>query len=276
MPDDAQGECQKAGAGWNDLEANLFMMGTVAHNAGKDSEVAPQVLRALTTIGPDHHDQLYITVLELFGKLAVWSSTLDEGEAAGLIWQQLVRALSVRKHIQPVVRSIGVLCNNCRSKIAPFFDELTSIVVHADALEISKSDVIDIIKGGSRVASHMPNDKITAATTALCTPIMDKLRKDIDAGTSPVTALDRLATLFKNTNVPEGRVQECVAGSAGTHPLWPVVQTVFPTLSAVLERFAGNNVVIEEGNRCIKYRARCIPLHQVYAGFCCLTNCTRE
>eukprot|EP00041_Stephanoeca_diplocostata_P030293 m.913990 g.913990 ORF g.913990 m.913990 type:complete len:958 (+) comp23728_c1_seq2:149-3022(+) len=257
------GECQKPGARWNDLEANLFMMSTVARNARQDSEVAPHILRALTTIGPDHHDQLYITVLDLYGRLAVWSSTLQDGEAAGIIWQQLVRALSARKHIRPVVRSLGVLCNNCRSKIAPFFDELTSIVVHADALEIPKADVIDIIKGGSRVASHMPVDRITAAVTAISTPILEKLTKDINAGVSPVTALDRLASLFKNTNVPEARVKEHAAGPAGVHPLWPVVQTVFPVLSAVLERYAGNNVVIEEGNRCIKYIIRGLDTHAV-------------
>lgn len=65
------GACQSEGVGWNDIEAALYLMSCrLAFGLKPDSEVAPQLLEAISTIRADDHPQLRVTSVKLLGDLA--------------------------------------------------------------------------------------------------------------------------------------------------------------------------------------------------------------
>ena len=70
------------------------MMNAVISKAQYDSSVAPQLLAALSGIGPEAHDQLYYTALKLTGNLSAWAR--ERPEAVGAIWALLMKAIEVQ------------------------------------------------------------------------------------------------------------------------------------------------------------------------------------
>eukprot|EP00040_Diaphanoeca_grandis_P020724 m.110207 g.110207 ORF g.110207 m.110207 type:complete len:978 (+) comp28020_c0_seq1:258-3191(+) len=240
-----------ANNGWVEVETQLCMMVPVVEKA-TDSSVAMEVLEALTGIGPEAHPMLYHTVLKLAGRLSIWAK--GQTKAIGLIWGILTKAIKAKQHMQITVKGLKDLCRECRADVAPYLVDLIKLCMAADDYGIDKEDTLVLLEGAARVIAHLPTEHITQATEMITTPLLTLIEQPNATNSPPVTALDRLAIVFKHINIPKVEIVQ-------VHPLLAASQRAWSSLMGVNTRFPTEKKVIEMSNRSLKYILRNLNHH---------------
>lgn len=127
--------------------------------------------------------------------------------------------------------------------VVPWCFLLVQIIQAADSLSISNEAVIGLLKGTTDVLTKMPHDHITAGVRTLCSLQTQHLlgehaaNQPGQARIDPCVWVDRLTAVFRScvVNIGEGQ----------THPCMPILEEVWPIISALCYNYQDDQRIVE-------------------------------
>lgn len=247
-------------ATWEVTEATLFAMAAVAKNVvPEENETVPEVVEAILKLPAETHLAVRHTSIQLLGELCEWIDKHPQYLDPVLTF--LLQALQTPSLSSVAAASLQNVCSTCRGQMVVHFPALLHIVSVMDTLCLSTSAALGLLKGTVLVLAKMSPEQITDGMRQLCRIQTERLTQVINAEdtkaegsrSEPIVFLDRLAAIFRNTNVnvPPGQ----------SHPCQPVVEEVWPVLSQACHRYQADEKVTEQCCRCIRFAVRCIGRH---------------
>lgn len=244
-------------ATWETTEASLFVMTAVAKSVLPEEDlVVPQVVNAILQLSPETHVAVRHTSIQLLGELCEWVE--KHPNYLNPVLNFLMQGLQHRPLASAAAAALQNICATCRTQMVDHFNVLVQIVRAADTLAVSAEASVGLLKGTVLVLTQMPPEKVTEGLRDLCQIQLAALvqvinREDTVAEGSkpdPIVWLDRLAAIFRHTNVSVGVGQP--------HPCLPVVEEVWPILSQTCHSCQGDVRVMERCCRCIRFAVRCV------------------
>ncbi|XP_040069100.2 transportin-3 isoform X2 [Ixodes scapularis] len=242
---------------WEVTEATLFAMAAIAKNIlPEENAMVPEVVEAILKLPPESHLAVRHTSIQLLGELCEWIE--KHPSYLNLVLSFLLQALQERRLASVAASSLLHICSTCRSQMVDHFGALLQVVAATDSLCVSTEAAVGLLKGTVLVLTQMSPDKITGGLRELCRIQLDPLTQLMNAeetGTEgirsePTVWLDRLAAIFRHTNV--------TVAAGQPHPCQPVVEEVWPVLSRACHRYQGDTRVMERCCRCIRFAVRCV------------------
>eukprot|EP00039_Didymoeca_costata_P022682 m.4997 g.4997 ORF g.4997 m.4997 type:complete len:952 (-) comp3158_c0_seq1:126-2981(-) len=250
------GLCQQGDQSWNNLEANLFMMMTIARQIPDAAEIGGGIASAVVSVTEGSHVQLRHTAVRLAGELAPWS--LAHPEYVPQLFSFVAR------HLQPgftnvAISGVSTLCSECGPHMGSCFQDLVQLVVRANEFRIKRKDQITMIKSCAKVVSNMKTvPEIKAGMGQLCQPLLVALQTALQKDEKAVTsALHGLAEAFAYCNVKKSVYSQ---GAGMEHPIWMYAEQTCAGVRASMQKFPASEDVCEDGNRCYKYIFRNLGL----------------
>lgn len=251
---------QGASATWDVTEATLFAMAAVAKNiVPEENDTVPEVVEAILKLPAESHTAVRHTSIQLLGELCEWIDKHPQYLDPVLTF--LLQALQTPSLASVAAASLQNVCATCRTQMVAHFPALLHIVSAVDTLSVSTSAALGLLKGAVLVLAKMSPEQITDGMRQLCRLQTERLTRVINAEetnaegsrSEPIIYLDRLAAIFRNTNVniPPGQ----------PHPCQPVVEEVWPVLSQACHRYQADEKITEQCCRCIRFAVRCIGRH---------------
>lgn len=248
---------QGASATWEVTEATLFAMAAVAKNVvPEENDTVPEVVDAILKLPAESHLAVRHTSIQLLGELCEWIDKHPQYLDPVLTF--LLQALQTQSLASMAASSLQNVCATCRTQMVMHFPALLHIVSAVDTLSVSTSAALGLLKGAVLVLAKMSPEQITDGMRQLCRLQTERLTRVMNAEDTsaegsryePIIYLDRLAVIFRNTNVnmPLGQ----------PHPCQPVVEEVWPVLSQACHRYQADVKVTEQCCRCIRFAVRCI------------------
>ncbi|XP_050046846.1 transportin-3 isoform X1 [Dermacentor andersoni] len=251
---------QGASATWDVTEATLFAMAAVAKNVvPEENDTVPEVVEAILKLPAESHAAVRHTSIQLLGELCEWIDKHPQYLDPVLTF--LLQALQTQSLASVAAASLQNVCATCRSQMVAHFPALLHIVSAVDTLSVSTSAALGLLKGAVLVLAKMSPEQVTDGMRQLCRLQTERLTRVMNAEetnaegsrSEPIIYLDRLAAIFRNTNVniPLGQ----------PHPCQPVVEEVWPVLSQACHRYQADEKITEQCCRCIRFAVRCIGRH---------------
>uniref|UniRef100_A0A1E1XKR9 Transportin-3 n=1 Tax=Amblyomma sculptum TaxID=1581419 RepID=A0A1E1XKR9_AMBSC len=251
---------QGASATWEVTEATLFAMAAVAKNVvPEENDTVPEVVEAILKLPAESHLAVRHTSIQLLGELCEWIDKHPQYLDPVLTF--LLQALQTQSLASMAASSLQNVCATCRTQMVGHFPALLHIVSAVDTLSVSTSAALGLLKGAVLVLAKMSPEQVTDGMRQLCRLQTERLTRVMNAEDTsaegsryePIIYLDRLAVIFRNTNVniPLGQ----------PHPCQPVVEEVWPVLSQACHRYQADVKVTEQCCRCIRFAVRCIGRH---------------
>ncbi|XP_043274763.1 transportin-3 isoform X2 [Venturia canescens] len=243
---------------WDSSEAALFIMQAVAKNIlPAENEVVPKVVEAILNIPENTHIAVRHTSILLLGELCEWIESHPRSLEPVLNF--LLACLSQRGLGNAASGALQNVCAACPLHIASHFPGLLQIARNLDSFAISNDAAIGLLKGISLILARMPRNEIAPAMTELCwfqarplCALMENPSRPVDKGskTDPVIWLDRLAAIFRHTNIP-------MDGACEPHPCQIVLTEMWPVLSNVCDLYQEDPRLMERCCRCLRFAVRC-------------------
>ncbi|XP_064600886.1 LOW QUALITY PROTEIN: transportin-3-like [Liolophura sinensis] len=243
---------------WDMSEASLFVMSAVAKNIlPEENEIVPQVIQAILSLPENTHIAVRHTSIQLIGELCEWIE--HHKQVLEPVLQFLLSGLQNPQLATVAATSLQSVCSMCRDQMTDHFTGLIQIVQAVDSFSVSNEAALGLLKGTATILGRMPHDKVTEGLKQLCSFQLTPLQKLLEEETGPPTKdknkdptvwLDRLAAIFRHTNptINNGQI----------HPCQPVIQEVWPVLSAACEKYQADVRVIERFCRCVRFAVRCV------------------
>nr|CAD7459047.1 unnamed protein product [Timema tahoe] len=209
---------QTPGVTWDSSEAALFVMQAVAKNIlPEENDVVPKVVEAILNLPENTHVAVRHTSVLLLGELCEWIE--KHPQSLEPVLNFLLYCLQQPKMASVSANSLQSICSACRDHMAVHFSGLVQIIQSLDTFSISNEAAIGLLKGVSVILGRMPADQIQQAMKEICwiqiTPLCQLVENDVktEKGTKsdPALWLDRLAAIFRHTNVgvENGQIHPC-------------------------------------------------------------------
>nr|CAD7206230.1 unnamed protein product [Timema douglasi] len=220
---------QTPGVTWDSSEAALFVMQAVAKNilplllllmllsCREENDVVPKVVEAILNLPENTHVAVRHTSVLLLGELCEWIE--KHPQSLEPVLNFLLYCLQQPKMASVSANSLQSICSACRDHMAVHFSGLVQIIQSLDTFSISNEAAIGLLKGVSVILGRMPTDQIQQAMKEICwiqiTPLCQLVENDVktEKGTKsdPALWLDRLAAIFRHTNVgvENGQIHPC-------------------------------------------------------------------
>nr|CAD7404319.1 unnamed protein product [Timema cristinae] len=260
---------QTPGVTWDSSEAALFVMQAVAKNIlppcyyyscycprREENDVVPKVVEAILNLPENTHVAVRHTSVLLLGELCEWIE--KHPQSLEPVLNFLLYCLQQPKMASVSANSLQSICSACRDHMAVHFSGLVQIIQSLDTFSISNEAAIGLLKGVSVILGRMPTDQIQQAMKEICwiqiTPLCQLVENDVktEKGTKsdPALWLDRLAAIFRHTNVGVENGQ--------IHPCQGVITELWPVLSNTCTKFQSDHRVMERCCRCLRFAVRCV------------------
>nr|CAD7573032.1 unnamed protein product [Timema californicum] len=248
---------QTPGVTWDSSEAALFVMQAVAKNIlPEENDVVPKVVEAILNLPENTHVAVRHTSVLLLGELCEWIE--KHPQSLEPVLNFLLYCLQQPKMASVSANSLQSICSACRDHMAVHFSGLVQIIQSLDTFSISNEAAIGLLKGVSVILGRMPTDQIQQAMKEICwiqiTPLCQLVENDVktEKGTKsdPALWLDRLAAIFRHTNVGVENGQ--------IHPCQGVITELWPVLSNTCTKFQSDHRVMERCCRCLRFAVRCV------------------
>ncbi|XP_065647772.1 transportin-3 isoform X2 [Hydra vulgaris] len=235
---------------WNKLESKLFVMNPMTRFVKPDDPTPGQLINMILNLPANIHIAVRHTCIVLIGDLAHWIALNDHVLNAS--FQYLLTSLQHKDLSQMAAHAISKICQKCSHKMNVMFPVLLEVSEAVDLLSVDNEGIINILGGCAMVLSALAVDDITNGLMKLCTPHVQPLYEIVNNKSSadPVKYLDRLASVFRNTHV------SVMAGQP--HPCKKVIEQLWDLFKMIVEKFKGDEKVMERHFRCLRFGIRCI------------------
>ncbi|CAB3980536.1 transportin-3-like isoform X2 [Paramuricea clavata] len=244
---------------WQDVEAKLFIMAAVATNFRACNPEIVTTLFNLVFNKPESpaHIVVKYTAIKLIGELAQW---IDKNpKILDLVLQILYQGLQTQDLSCVSAESLQKVCTSCQKRMAHHFTILLQIVQAIDSLSISTGAVLEFFQGVARVLSELPRQQIEEGIKQICLQqvqlLAQLLRGQNGSHSEPIMYLDRIATIFRYTEVK--------ANDGEKHPCFDIVQEVWPVVSMTFRKYQTDVRTMERCCRCVRFIIRCLGTHFV-------------
>ncbi|XP_044748390.1 transportin-3 [Coccinella septempunctata] len=249
---------QNPNATWDQSEASLFVMQSVAKNILPDeNEVVPQVVEAILSIQDrSTHVAVRYTSLMLLGELCEWvekhPNTLDP------ILHYLVSSLPQPDIGPAAAEALQNICTTCGNHMAKHMPFLLQILHQVDKFCISNDAIMGLLKGVAAIIGYMPPNDIVVAFREICfipiTPLVQLIEQDTPTSkgtkSDPVIWLDRLSSILRSVSIKQTE--------DGPHPCKSVVLEIWPLLSKSFDKYQSDGRIMERCCRCMRFMLRCV------------------
>lgn len=250
---------------WDSTEAALFVMQAVAKNIlPEENEVVPKVVEAILHLPENTHIAVRHTSILLLGELCEWIDS--HPQSLEPILNFLLASLSQRGLGGAASGALQSICSACPAHMASHFPGLLQIARSLDSFAISNEASIGLLKGVAKILSRLPQEEIDRSMKELCwfqarplCELMENRAIPVDRGTKtdPVTWLDRLAAIFRNT-CPQ------VDDTNESHPCQGAITEMWPVLSNVCSSYQHDPRIMERCCRCLRFAVRCVGKHSAH------------
>ena len=243
---------------WQEIEAKIFIMAAVAGNvrATKNSEAVTTFFNLMFN-KPEGSTHVVIkyTAISLIGELAQWID--NNPKILDLVLHILYQGLQTKDLSCVSAKSLQRVCTSCQKKMAHHFTVLLQIVQAIDSLSISAAAILEFFQGVARVLSELPSQQIEEGMKQICVQqvqlLAQLLRGQNGSHSEPIMYLDRIATIFRYTEVK--------ANDGEKHPCFGIVQEVWPVVSMTFRKYQTDVRTMERCCRCVRFIIRCLGPH---------------
>lgn len=244
-------EAQKPTPTWQGIEACLYGIRRIGrYVSAREEQVLPQLFSLLGRL-PDHHMLSYTAIL-CVGGYADWVAKHPQYLA------DLVKFVTARLNDPKVCGaaclSIRNLCDACRHKMVDSMDHLVALFDAVVATPTSSTrDQTEVLQGICYVVSELPAGQLLGSMQALiekpAKPLLALLSQPSPDGGAAGKLLQLISTVFQHTDIrPEGWNAQ-----SNPHPCVVLMNTLWPHLDALFNKFAASEAVVEEICRCVKH-----------------------
>ncbi|XP_076655817.1 transportin 3 [Halictus rubicundus] len=249
---------------WDSTEAALFVMQAVAKNIlPKENDVVPKVVEAILNLPENTHIAVRHTSILLLGELCEWID--NHPQSLEPVLNFLLTCLSQKGLGSAACGALLSICTACPLHMASHFPGLLQIARSLDSFAISNDAAIGLLKGVAIIMSSLPRDEITQAMKELCwfqaRPLCEIMERrmpiEIGTKTDPLIWLDRLAAIFRHTDLRIDDPNE-------PHPCQSAVTEMWPILSNVCTTYQQDAKVMERCCRCLRFAVRCVGKHSAH------------
>lgn len=246
---------------WEQTEAALFVMQSVARNILPDEyEYVPKVVEAILSMPSSSHLGVRATCILLLGELADWVERHAASCLAPCV-AMLLAALPQPRLALPAATALQNICKACPGGAAEHIGKLLGAVQALDQLAAPPPAAAALMRAVAPVVASLPPDQMSAALCEASAPQLEGLRRlcsarqPIKRGTTsdPVLYLDRLAALYRDLTLSADLKN--VAASE-THPCLPALTEAWPVLIDVMDKFGGEERVMERVCRAARFGVR--------------------
>lgn len=249
--------CDSGKVPWQDVEAQLFIMSAIAPNVTiEECDVVVTLFDVLfNKPNISYHVAVKYTAIHLIGELGRW---IDKSpKVLDTVLSILYQGLQTKELASISAESLQEVCSSCQKKMAQHFTILLQIVQVIDSLSITATATLEFFQGVARVLSELPQEQIEEGLKQMCVQqvhLLAQLLGGRNGGhTDPVLFLDRIATIFRYTDVK--------VKNGGDHPCFAVAKEVWPVISMTFTKYQSDVRVMERCCRCIRFVIRCLGTH---------------
>lgn len=148
------------------------------------------------------------------------------------------------------------ICTQCQQHMINHLEALISIVLAVDNSGIPSDAAMELLKGAVLILCNLPSKQITEPLMKVCNMQLEGLQKVLANDTSlkgskssPLFWLDRFTAIFRTI-----RIRNI---SDNVHPCQPVVQQVWPSFQACLNKHQHDSKITESCCRALRFALRC-------------------
>ena len=267
---------------WRVAEGALSLMSIIAESwsvskkevqgsSPEDSEVVQAAFEWLLSLPEDAPELLRGGACVYMGRLSYWISLNPQALEPVMAFI----LVNLQRHLASAVTTITLkrVARSCGADMAPHIGVLMDVVRNREALGLINLDATataaaggsspfkplddyrDVLAACGRVLAHLPPEALTEGLGGLCAPEIETIAAAC-AQTPPAEARVPLLTvghLFKFCNPPPDRFYP-----DGTHPCWPVAESVWPVLHGALDAYTESENPLEDVMSSIKWIVRCL------------------
>eukprot|EP00730_Choanoeca_flexa_P017574 TRINITY_DN8481_c0_g1_i2.p1 TRINITY_DN8481_c0_g1~~TRINITY_DN8481_c0_g1_i2.p1 ORF type:complete len:721 (+),score=181.32 TRINITY_DN8481_c0_g1_i2:252-2165(+) len=268
----------KAGNSWQSKEAALFLFRSVVGKLGFRREkqrvdintpfvqqgeaVVHELVPMLTSVTSDNPVQMCRTCVHLLGSASHYYADLSDWlamhpEFVPSAFDFLCRM--IRRNELSGTSAIAMMQLTSKARVAcqPHFPALLEVVSASSGLGLAQQDLLDLIKGISRVVSSMQGDQSEQAAQQLFGIYVPQLQQMIAQQPSDMETLYDLlqivATVFRHCNIARSHFK-----GDGSHPLAQIGPQVCQVVLQVIEQYTTSSSVVEHCNQAIQWCVRCL------------------
>ncbi|KAK9478073.1 armadillo-type protein [Lipomyces japonicus] len=246
---------------WQDIEAPIFSMRTMAREVDlDDTGVLPDIMNLLVQL-PDHNKIRYAVTLVL-GRYTEWTAKHPEFMEFELNY--IIGGF--QKHDEQISsaasQSMMYFCRDCAIHLVGFIDQIRTFYEQV-APEVSLESLYDLTDGVAHLVAALPLDKMYEYLKTLCAPIVERLYAKAnapadDAGLRKIADEIELLDTFARLVAPE-------VTPSKSHPCMQFWQEAWPLINALLENHGQSTYVAERSCKLIRtlvfsYRSHFFPL----------------
>ncbi|CAR24736.1 mRNA transport regulator MTR10 [Lachancea thermotolerans CBS 6340] len=238
-------------ANWQNLEAPLFSLRTMAQEISKNENVVlPQLFRLLCTL-PEHPKVRYATTLVL-GRYTEWTSKHPDFLEMELnyIFNGFQHANGSIEILTASSHALMYFCQDCSSLLSGFVSQLIEFYWKIETMVESES-LFEVCQGLSCVIDRQTDDQVGASLELFLKPHLSKLvdavsvwkanNNDKKATAEVCGKIDLIFAIFEELK-PRYETPE-----QGREPLQPYICTIWETLESLLvNQEAFNNPDVAE------------------------------
>ncbi|KAJ8753575.1 hypothetical protein K2173_022816 [Erythroxylum novogranatense] len=219
---------------WRPAEAALFCIRAISSYVSvAEAEVMPKIMSLFLEL--THQPQLLQTVCLTIGAYSKWLNAASDGlPLLSSVMKILMQGMGTSEDCAAAAAvAFRHICDDCRSKLSGYFDDLFSIyhkaMVGEDSFKISAEDSLHVVEALSMVITELPPELAKQALEKLWLPVVSPLQEAINQGLEILQKklareltvhIDRLAHIFRYVNQPE-------AVADAMQRLWPIFKAIF-------------------------------------------------
>jgi len=190
------------GAGsWTKQEASLEVISCIADQLNpNESTVVPDILESVIQMqGMDVHVAFKATGTKLIGNLAEWIGCKSDTDTISKTMKFIIEGLEDKVLAPVTAKAFRCICqSSCKRKLAPFVDQLTTLVKDADNKHnLPHDSTVALYSGISSILTSQPASVIMPKLMELLELIVYQLSLEENQRIPPIKIYDKLAAVYR-------------------------------------------------------------------------------
>jgi transportin-3 len=248
---------QAPNASWFEIESALFVMCSLVKSISRDEEASvTQVVQAIVSLPDQVHVSVRCTGIQLIGELSEWINKHPQFINSALNF--ICTGFLYPKLCQVAANSMLNISTECQQHMTNHLETLVNIVTSTDTTNIPNEAYLVLIKCAVVVLCNLPIDRMEEPLMKLCKLQLDGLQQalnsTVDRATSKVSLLnwlDRFTAIFRTVKIKN-------LPSSVHHPCQSIVESIWPTFAATLNKYPKDSKIAESCCRALRFTLRCV------------------